>query len=198
MVFVVAVVLECDPIPQKPNLKVVTCDVGSARVVIVTNAPNIRKGTRTCVALVGSVLEENGEEITVSKRAVAGVMSEGMICDSVMLGWIGGAKGICVQVPDSFDVGTPAPTSKPRGIGEAPAAAEVEAPAEKALSREEKKAAAAAKKAAIKERLAAKRSAKGEVEASAGAAAAANTDADVEEDASGVVEATQKVAAVDI
>jgi tRNA-binding EMAP/Myf-like protein len=48
---------------------------------------------------------------------VAGVMSEGMICDSIMLGWAGGAAGLAVQIPATFALGSEAPSSKPRMDG---------------------------------------------------------------------------------
>jgi hypothetical protein len=41
-------------------------------------------------------------------------MSEGMLCDSRMLGWSGGAAGIAVQVPESVEIGSSPPASKPR------------------------------------------------------------------------------------
>lgn len=41
-----------------------------------------------------------------------------MICDFVMLGWVGGAAGLAVQIPVSYALGSPAPTTKPRMDGE--------------------------------------------------------------------------------
>lgn len=52
--------------------------------------------------------------MVVKKTAVGGVMSEGMLCDSRMLGWQGGAEGIAVQIPESFEIGACPPSSKPR------------------------------------------------------------------------------------
>ena len=40
-----------------------------------------------------------------------------MVCDSVVLGWTGGAAGIAVQVPSTFALGDEAPSSKPRMDG---------------------------------------------------------------------------------
>lgn len=160
MVCVCCVVLECEAVPKSTNLKKVVLDAGPANeghLTVVTNASNIRVGTRTAVALVGSVVDDAGSEVTITKQVVKGVASEGMICDSLMLGWVGGAKGLCVQLPDSIALGDPAPTTKPR-VGGAPLAVEEEAAP--GPSKEDKKAAAAAKKAAMKEKLAAKRAAK--------------------------------------
>lgn len=68
-------------------------DVGGAAdgpVVVVTNAPNVRLESRVAVALVGAVVGD----VTVTKSKVGGRTSEGMLCDSTMLGWSGGAAGV--------------------------------------------------------------------------------------------------------
>jgi hypothetical protein len=59
-------------------------------------------------------MEINGSEVTIQKTNVGGILSEGMLCDSVMLGWLGGAAGLCVQVPPHFELGSEAPKTKPR------------------------------------------------------------------------------------
>jgi tRNA-binding EMAP/Myf-like protein len=70
---------------------------------------------RIAVAPVGStVLDESGEEILIQKTSVGGIMSEGMLCDARMLGWVGGAEGIAAQIPDSFPLGSAPPATKPR------------------------------------------------------------------------------------
>jgi tRNA-binding EMAP/Myf-like protein len=67
------------------------------------------------VALAGdSVLDDEGEEMLVKKAAVGGVVSEGMLCDSRMLGWVGGAIGLAAQIPDSIKLGDAPPLAKPR------------------------------------------------------------------------------------
>ena len=78
----------------------------SQSITVITNAPNIRVGTRTVVAEVGTEFEdkETGEMAIVRKELIGGVYSEGMICDSVILGWAGGAAGVAVQVPPSYGI----------------------------------------------------------------------------------------------
>lgn len=79
------------------------------------------------------------------KATVGGSVSEGMLCDSAMLGWSGGAKGVAVQIAESFDIGSPPPASKPRmdqTNDDAPPAVEVQGLFEKKLTKEEKKKAA--------------------------------------------------------
>lgn len=153
---VVGVVLTVSPVSGKPNLRELVVDVGAAEpLTVVTNAPNVREGTRTVVATVGTELEVNGEIVTVKRVSVGGIMSSGIICDSAMCGWVGGGAGIAVQVPADLALGSPAPASKPRlgGVGDAAAA---DAPPEmsdkelKAKEKAERKAAAAAKKEARK------------------------------------------------
>ena len=85
--------------PGESNLRKVVVDVGaSEQLSVVTNAPNIRDKTRTAVAMIGTEFELNGQTITVAKTHVGGVLSEGIICDSTMLGWAGGSAGNCVQI----------------------------------------------------------------------------------------------------
>ena len=100
------------------------------------------------MAPVGSTFENDaGEEITVQKTAVGGVMSEGIFCDSKMLGWAGGAAGVAAQIPESVAIGESPPATKPRpgGAGSATTATEplpasnAEGLFEKKLSKEEKK-----------------------------------------------------------
>ena len=118
MSYVVGLVITCEAVAGKDRLKVVTVDIGNGVVLtIATNAPNIREGTRTCVAVVGSTIEIAGQSEVVKKTNVGGIISEGMICDSVMLGWAGGAAGLAVQIPASYELGATAPTSKPRMDG---------------------------------------------------------------------------------
>jgi tRNA-binding EMAP/Myf-like protein len=110
---------------------------------------------RVAVAPVGStIVNEEGEEIEIKKTAVGGVMSEGMLCDSRMLGWSGGAEGIAAQIPDSVEIGASPPSSKPRPKEEvqselAPASNE-DSLFKKKLTKEEKKKLAEEKKNARK------------------------------------------------
>lgn len=128
-------------------------DGDSDIVSVVTSAPNVREFSRVVVAMPGSsVLADNGEMMEVKKATVGGVISEGMLCDSIMLGWTGGAKGVAVNLPDSIEVGSVPPSSKPRpnGGGEtesAPIPENLPGLFEKKLTKEEKKKLAAERKA---------------------------------------------------
>lgn len=126
-------------------------------VTVVTSAPNVRQHSRVVVALSGSsILGDDGEMVQVTKATVGGVVSEGMLCDSRMLGWVGGARGIAVNLPESYDVGSSPPSNKPRVNGteddgkqqeEAAASSALPGLFEKKLSKEEKKKLAAERKA---------------------------------------------------
>jgi tRNA-binding EMAP/Myf-like protein len=152
---VVGLVLTCEPIPQKANLKVTTIDVGTETLTVVTNAPNIREGTRTIVALIGTEVEINGSPLVIEKTSVGGVMSEGMVCDSQLCGWKGGASGIAVQIPDSYELGSECPASKPRGDASATETVDL-GPSIKDIKAQEK----LAKKQAAKDKREAKKAAK--------------------------------------
>jgi len=60
---------------------------------------------------------KEGEELTIKKQSVGGRTSEGMLCDSPMLGWVGGGAGSAALVPDSFSPGDPPPDRRPRMDG---------------------------------------------------------------------------------
>lgn len=106
------------------------------------------------VAVVGSyILNEEGEEMEIKKTVVGGVTSEGMLCDSRMLGWSGGAEGVAVQVPDSVEIGACPPSSKPRPTSESNEDLpqnQVQGLFEKKLTKEEKKKMAEEKRKARK------------------------------------------------
>ena len=124
-------------------------------ITVVTNATNVREGSRVVVACIGAVLNDLDNTV-VSKTNISGVISCGIMCDSKMMGWKGGSEGIAVQIPDSYELGTKPPSEKPISGGNASASSNAESnvPAvevkplfEKKLTKEEKKAEAARKKA---------------------------------------------------
>jgi len=81
-------------------------------------------------------------------------MSEGMFCDSRMLGWGSGSAGIAAQVPDSYAPGSAPPATKPgapvKSDESAVPAVEVQGLFEKKLTKEEKKKLAEEKRKARK------------------------------------------------
>lgn len=118
----VGVVLSVDPCPSKGGKPLRACRInvgdgdGDGAITVVTSASNVREGSRVAVAPIGSrVTDEAGEEaVPVQRTAVGGVASEGVLCDSRMLGWAGGAAGLAAQMPDSVPIGAAPPAEKPR------------------------------------------------------------------------------------
>lgn len=112
--FKCGLILNVEAIDDK--LKLCTIDVGGGEekaVQICTNAPNVTEGTRVVVACVGAMLGDT----KVTKKTVGGRASEGMLCDSPMLGWTGGAAGLAALVPESFAPGASPPEKRPRMDG---------------------------------------------------------------------------------
>lgn len=151
----VGVVLGIEPC-GKSSLRACQVDIGGdSPITVVTAATNVREGSRLAVAPIGSnVLTESNETMLIQRTAVGGVMSEGMFCDSRMLGWTGGANGVAAQMPPSLEIGEPPPATKPRGAPESKepvaAAVEVKPLFEKKLTKEEKKKLAEEKRKAKK------------------------------------------------
>jgi tRNA-binding EMAP/Myf-like protein len=100
-------------------------DAEAATVSVVTNAKYIDEGWLVVVALPGAVVpagadpEEDSGAVTVAKASVGGRASHGMLCDSPMLGWAGGAAGKLVVLPEGGDfvVGGKPPAERPAGEG---------------------------------------------------------------------------------
>jgi tRNA-binding EMAP/Myf-like protein len=105
-----------DEVQISGKLRICRVNVGSDdHITVVTSAANVRQGSRLAVATVGSTfLDDEGTTQTVRKQSIGGFSSEGIFCDSYMLGWIGGARGVAAQIPDEFELGSPPPSTKPR------------------------------------------------------------------------------------
>jgi tRNA-binding EMAP/Myf-like protein len=123
--FRIARVLSVEPILKQKELKKVMVDIHGtgdidAAVQIVTNAKYVDVGWIVVVALenavvpAGASLEDDIDVVCVKPCAVGGIMSHGMLCDSPMLSWTGGAKGAIQQLPEGFIVGDMPPPCRPR------------------------------------------------------------------------------------
>ena len=75
-------VIECEDHPNSDHLHVCKVDVGTEVLDIVCGAPNVRKGLKVIVALVGAKLP--GGEI--KKGEIRGCVSNGMLCSIAELG----------------------------------------------------------------------------------------------------------------
>lgn len=111
--FRVGLIVSCEDAPGT-KLKKLKVDVGQAEPLdIVTNAPNAKEGLRIVVACAGAVIDG----VKIKRTQISGMPSNGVVCDSTMLGWTGGGAGTAATLPESFDVGAVPPAQRPRGDG---------------------------------------------------------------------------------
>lgn len=79
--FVIGYVEECAKHPNADKLSLCKVNVGEDSLLnIVCGAPNVAKGQKVCVALIGAVIPNGNFEI--KKTKIRGEFSEGMICSS--------------------------------------------------------------------------------------------------------------------
>ena len=80
---VIGEVLECEMHPDSDHLHVCKVNVGKEILQIVCGAPNVRKGLKVIVALVGAELPG---DVKIRKSNIRGVESNGMMCSIAELG----------------------------------------------------------------------------------------------------------------
>ena len=108
-------VTEAAAVPNKDKLTRLKVDVGGGKeVTVVTNARYCEVGKRLVVALPGACLA--GLEEPVARATVGGGKSEGMVCDSPMLGWSGGAAGQAVFLTEEYLPGDSPPQTRPKPV----------------------------------------------------------------------------------
>ena len=106
---VVGEVLSCEKHPNADRLKITEVKIGDEEVVpIVCGAPNVAKGQKVLVAMVGSSLSmQNGTSLKISKSKIRGEVSMGMICAEDELGLGESHEGIMI-LDKSLNPGTEA------------------------------------------------------------------------------------------
>ncbi|KAL3150312.1 hypothetical protein ABBQ32_000160 [Trebouxia sp. C0010 RCD-2024] len=109
--FVVAEVISVKAHPKADRLRVCSVDYGHDVAQVVTNAANIAEGMKVVFAGEGSTLSGSG--ITISKTAVRGVDSFGMLCSAHDIGWSTEADEVLVIMPDDAQPGDPCPADPP-------------------------------------------------------------------------------------
>ncbi|HEX4446984.1 MAG TPA: phenylalanine--tRNA ligase subunit beta [Polyangiaceae bacterium] len=111
---VVAAVVSSRPHPSRSGLRLVTVDRGrspshadsSHTQEVVCGAPNVPEpGGLVVLAPLGAHLPAKG--MTIERRAIAGVQSEGMLCSEAELGLGDDGEGILVLPPGTAAAGTP-------------------------------------------------------------------------------------------
>jgi tRNA-binding EMAP/Myf-like protein len=112
-------------------------DEENGPIPVVTSAPNVRLESRVVVALAGSKVrcssssssntttETTTTTMIVKPTTIGGKLSRGILCDSKMLGWTGGAAGVAVNLPNNdnnnnveYAIGSAPPKTKPRFQGD--------------------------------------------------------------------------------
>jgi tRNA-binding EMAP/Myf-like protein len=110
--FVVGLIVTCEPVVGKDKLKVVTVNIGNNKIItVVTSAPNVAEKLRVVVAVEGASLKDG---TLVKPTNVGGIKSYGILCDNNMLNWSGGGAGNAALVPDTCEIGSSPPETRPR------------------------------------------------------------------------------------
>ena len=101
----IAWVVSTRPHPTKSGLRLVTVDRGGATQEVVCGAPNVPEpGGVVVLAPLGAHLPAKG--MTIGRREIAGVVSEGMLCSEAELGLTEDLGGILVLAPGFAAPGT--------------------------------------------------------------------------------------------
>jgi phenylalanyl-tRNA synthetase beta chain len=97
-----------DKHPNADRLKLVTIDLGTERMTVVTGAPNMEVGQKVPFAKVGARLIDGhtGEVAELKPAKIRGVKSEGMACSEKELGISDSHQGIMI-LPSDAPVGVP-------------------------------------------------------------------------------------------
>ncbi|HRR29323.1 MAG TPA: phenylalanine--tRNA ligase subunit beta, partial [Victivallales bacterium] len=105
---VAAEIKEQLPHPNADKLSICKVWDGSREYNIVCGAPNCNSGKIVALAKEGSILtnRKTGQKITITKRELRGVLSEGMLCSGEELGLEEKSDGI-IELPEDTVIGTP-------------------------------------------------------------------------------------------
>jgi tRNA-binding EMAP/Myf-like protein len=135
---VCAIITAVEVLPGKTKYNKLTCDVGQRDALTIVTSWEVLEGMSCMIAMVGSFVGDN----EVKETKMGGVVSQGALCDGVMLGWSDASAGSAARLPKSFDFepGDGAPADKPRRGGDDDQAEVIFELAEMKLTKEEKKA----------------------------------------------------------
>jgi len=102
---VIGKVLACEKHPDADKLSVCTVSDGDREYPVICGAPNVAEGQIVFFARPGAVLPDGG--LTIEKRKIRGIVSEGMICSYKELGVSDDHSGIAV-IEDDVPLGSSA------------------------------------------------------------------------------------------
>ncbi len=78
---IVGEIKACEKHPNADKLSVTSVDIGKGEPLkIVCGAPNVKKGQKVPVAIVGATLYKGSESLTIKETKLRGELSQGMIC----------------------------------------------------------------------------------------------------------------------
>jgi phenylalanyl-tRNA synthetase beta chain len=102
----VAQVVSMKPHPSKNSLRLVTVDLGDKTQEVVCGAPNVPDpGGLVVLAPLGAHLP--AKNMTIERRAIGGIESEGMLCSESELGLTDDSEGILILPAGSASKGAP-------------------------------------------------------------------------------------------
>ena len=103
----------CELVGVKKTKKL-TVDVGAEEPLTISTQWDVEVGMRVVIAVVGSSVGD----MEIKETSAGGVVSQGMLCDGVMLGWEGANAGSPALVTSNFVPGDSAPDERPRRVKE--------------------------------------------------------------------------------
>lgn len=104
---IVGEVMECEKHPNADKLSLTKVAIGNGTLLsIVCGAPNVAKGQKVIVAMVGTTIYPlKGESFTIQKAKIRGEASEGMLCAEDEIGLGESHDGIKI-LPNDIQIGT--------------------------------------------------------------------------------------------
>jgi len=99
---ITAKIIKVENHPEKENLHILTVDTGSEKSQVVCGAPNVKVGLIGVLAPIGVTLP--GQKKPITKRAVVGVDSFGMMCSAKELG-VGDQEDQIIELPEDTTIG---------------------------------------------------------------------------------------------
>ena len=105
---IVGEIISCVQHPNADRLKLTKVKISKSEIIqIVCGAPNVKKGQKAPIAIVGSTLNTiNGKEIKIKPTKIRGKESNGMICAEDELG-IGNSHDGIMVLENDIPNGTP-------------------------------------------------------------------------------------------
>ncbi|MBP9837369.1 MAG: phenylalanine--tRNA ligase subunit beta [Proteobacteria bacterium] len=106
---IIAEIKEVSAHPEKEKLKIAKVDIGTGSVTVVCGAPNCKVGLKTAYLPVGAsyISSQDGSSITIEKKEIAGVLSNGVLTSEAELGLTADHISGVIELESSTIVGQP-------------------------------------------------------------------------------------------